>query len=76
MQHLHSHLSVLEQAATRYPDRPAFRIAQKSKTDDTVETWLPISFKEFQADVELAARYWFEKLSTHGVAPRSVVGLW
>ncbi|KAH8120399.1 acetyl-CoA synthetase-like protein [Phellopilus nigrolimitatus] len=71
-----SHLSVLEEAASRYSDRLAFRIAQKSESGSTVDTWLPISYQSFLDDVELAARYWFKKLSSDGLSPRSVVGLW
>ncbi|THH07614.1 hypothetical protein EW145_g3248 [Phellinidium pouzarii] len=73
---LHSHLTVLEAAATNYSDRPAFRIAQKSASRSTVDTWLPISYQDFLADVELSARYWLKRLSVEDVAPRSIVGLW
>lgn len=76
MNSLSSHLSVLEAAASRYPDRPAFRIAKKSKSTDSVEAWLPITFKDFLGDVELASRYWSRKFALDGLAPRSVVGAW
>lgn len=76
MPSLQSHLSVLEAAASAYSDSPAFRIAQLSASGSTVDAWLPISYRDFLSDVELAARFWFKKLSLEGVAPRSVVGLW
>ncbi|EJD03893.1 acetyl-CoA synthetase-like protein [Fomitiporia mediterranea MF3/22] len=76
MQALQSHLSVLEEAAQRYPDRHAFRIAEMSKSSTMINTWIPKSYREFHADVELAARYWTKKLSSSGLTPRSVVGLW
>ncbi|KAI5124628.1 hypothetical protein M0805_004237 [Coniferiporia weirii] len=73
---LQSHLSVLEAAASAHSDSPAFRIAQVSASGSTVDAWLPISYRDFLNDVELAARFWFKKLSLDGVVPRSVVGLW
>ena len=76
MQSLSSHLTVLEEAAARYPDRHAFRIAEKSSTSDSVDAWIPKSYKEFHSDVEQAARYWAADLSCRGLPPRSVVGLW
>lgn len=67
---------VLEQAAEQYTDKPAFKLAQASTYSSSIETWIPITFKGFQRDVELSAKYWNKKLSALGVPPRSVVGLW
>ena len=71
-----SHLNVLERAAERFPDRPVFKLGQRSSTSDAIDVWIPITFREFQRDVELSARYWNRKLSSSGIPSRSVVGLW
>ena len=76
MAELQSHLTVLEAASKTYPDRLAFRIAHKASDSDTVDTWERISYKQFQHDVEVAAKYWRSELSSRGLAQRSVVGLW
>lgn len=73
---LESHLTVLEAASKAYPERLAFRIARKISDSDTVDSWDRISYKKFQDDVELAAKYWRSELSSRGLARRSVVGLW
>lgn len=76
MASLQSHLTVLQAAASRYPDRPVFRLAQKSPSSDVVDAWVPVSYQKFLKDVELSARYWYKKLSSDGLASGSVVGLW
>ena len=73
---LESHLTILEAASKAYPDRLAFRLARKASDSDAVESWERISYKQFQKDVESAAKYWRSELSSRSLAPRSVVGLW
>ena len=76
MPELQNHLSALKTASLTYPDRLAFRIAHKASDADTVASWERISFQQFYQDVENAAKYWLSELSSRGLAPRSVVGLW
>ena len=75
MSSFQSHLSVLQSSATRFPSRNAFLIAQPG-SNNSVDTWLPVTYKQFYDDDELSARYWHKELSAAGLSSGSVVGLW
>jgi hypothetical protein len=40
------------------------------------ESWTPVSYSQFLADVELLARHWARVLERDGIPQRSVVGMW
>jgi hypothetical protein len=71
-----SHLTVLEESAYLYPLAPAFRIPQVDVVSGQVIQWQPITYQQFQNDVELFARYWAWTLKTDGIPCTSVIGLW
>ena len=71
-----SHLSVLESSAKSYPTRPAFRTPVVNKEASQISEWATVTYAQFYQDVELYARHWISVLSTDGVPPGSVVGLW
>ena len=71
-----SHLSVLEFSAKLYPMRPAFRIPVVNKETSQILEWATVAYAKFHQDVELHAQYWISVLSTDGIAPGSIVGLW
>jgi len=73
---LRSHLTVLETSASLYSSLPAFRIPQVDAASGQVTQWRPVTYNQFQSDVELFARYWARTLKTDGIPRRSVVGLW
>ena len=70
-----SHLTVLETSAKLYATAPAFKVPQVDASG-SVQEWQPISYQQFQLDVERFSRHWARVLRTAGVAQRSVVGLW
>ncbi|KAH9944105.1 acetyl-CoA synthetase-like protein [Epithele typhae] len=72
----HTHLTVLEQTATRSPLAPAFRLPRLGPNSDKVLEWDTVTYQQFWQDVETFARCWTRSLSADGVARRSVVGLW
>ena len=74
--HYRTHLTVLEQSATRFPDSPAFRVPKVDPATDTVLEWDVVTYCQFWQDVERFARHWSHTLKAGGVPPRSVVGLW
>ncbi|KAI0673463.1 acetyl-CoA synthetase-like protein [Trametes maxima] len=71
-----THLTILEETATRHPNAPAFRVPRIDSETDQVLEWGIVTYGEFWQDVERFARYWTQKLSADGVNGRSVVGLW
>lgn len=71
-----THLTILDESAALYPTAPALRVPQVDPQTKEIQEWHPISYRQFQHDVEHFAKYWAQKLSTNGVHPRSVVGLW
>ncbi|THH30067.1 hypothetical protein EUX98_g4125 [Antrodiella citrinella] len=72
-----THLSILEQAASTYPSRLAFRVPQLAAGSDVeVEEWRPITYSQFNLAVKLYAKYWSRTLTADGIPPQSVVGMW
>ena len=71
-----THITVLQEIATQYPDALAFQVPQYDPHTKQILRWHPIAYSRFLADVELFAKYWSEKLSADGILPRSVVGVW
>lgn len=71
-----THLTILEQTATRSPNSPAFRIPRIDPDTETVLEWDVVTYAQFWQDVERFARHWTQQLAADGVARRSVVGLW
>ena len=71
-----SHLSVLESSVRSYPTRPAFRTPVINKETSQISEWATITYAQFYQDVQLHARYWSSILSTDGVAPGAIIGLW
>ena len=70
-----THLTVLEQSAALYPSSAAFRLPRTTPSG-TVELWESISYRQFHLDVERFARHWHGVLSSLGLPPRAIVGLW
>ncbi|KAI0778508.1 acetyl-CoA synthetase-like protein [Trametes elegans] len=71
-----THLTILEEAAAKHPDAPAFRIPCVDTATGEVLHWEIVTYSDFWGDVERSARYWTSTLAADGVLPRSVVGLW
>ncbi|KAI0375330.1 acetyl-CoA synthetase-like protein [Pilatotrama ljubarskyi] len=71
-----THLTILEETATVYPDAPAFRVPRIDPGSERVLEWEVVTYSEFWQDVERFARYWTHKLTASGIPARSVVGLW
>lgn len=71
-----THLTILEQTASKVPDSPAFRVPRLDIDTEEVLEWDIVTYAQFWQDVERFARYWTRHLSSSGVATRSVVGLW
>ena len=46
------------------------------KETSQISEWATITYAQFYQDVQLYARYWISTLSTGGVAPGSIIGLW
>ncbi|KAJ7783906.1 hypothetical protein DFH07DRAFT_997347 [Mycena maculata] len=73
---LRTHLTVLEASASRYPLSPVFKLPRSDSQSNHGWDWYSITYRQFQLDVELFARYWSRTLSRSGVDVGSVVGLW
>lgn len=71
-----THLTVLEESAAKWPSSPVFQLPVLEEETGRLRGWKPVTYGQFQADVELFARYWNRSLTADGVPPRSVVGLW
>ncbi|KXN89924.1 hypothetical protein AN958_04928 [Leucoagaricus sp. SymC.cos] len=71
-----SHLAVLEASSSKYSQLPVFRTPVVNKETGKIESWLSISYRQLQQDVERFAKFWQSKLSRDGVLPQSVVGVW
>ncbi|KAI0756679.1 acetyl-CoA synthetase-like protein [Daedaleopsis nitida] len=71
-----THLTVLEQTASRCPDAAVFRVPRLQPDSEEVLEWDVVTYSQFWQDVERFARHWTAKLTADGVASRSVVGLW
>lgn len=71
-----THLTILDDSASVFPDRPAFRVPQTNADGTEVEDWRIITYSQFNSDVALYAQHWARVLSADGLPPRTVVGLW
>ncbi|KAI0051721.1 acetyl-CoA synthetase-like protein [Auriscalpium vulgare] len=73
---LQSHLTVLEASAALYASSPAFQLPRCDLQSGDVEDWSPVTYSQFQRDVEVFARHWARVLRTDGIPQRSVIGVW
>ena len=71
-----THITVLQQVASQYPDAPAFKIPQYAPNTQEIVQWHTVTYRRFFADVELFARYWAQKFTADGIPSRSVIGVW
>ncbi|TCD69976.1 hypothetical protein EIP91_005565 [Steccherinum ochraceum] len=72
-----THLSILQESAAAYPDRPVFRVPRLVVgSESEVEDWTVVSYSQFDLGVKLYAKHWSRTLSRDGVPPRSIVGMW
>ncbi|KAH8102488.1 acetyl-CoA synthetase-like protein [Cristinia sonorae] len=78
-----THLTILNETASAYPDRPVFRVPVlapadngQSASEEVVEGWKVITYSQFDCNVRSYAKYWYHTLSADGIPPRSVIGLW
>ncbi|KAH8102493.1 acetyl-CoA synthetase-like protein [Cristinia sonorae] len=76
MSYYKTHLNVLEQSALRFASSPAFKIPHLDADSHEILQWEDISYSQFLSDVEHFAKYWLQRLTSSGVASRSVVGIW
>ncbi|KAH9941837.1 acetyl-CoA synthetase-like protein [Epithele typhae] len=72
---LKTHLHALAEAVSSHSDLPIYKLPAYD-SEDVLRAWTPISFAQFQADVNHFAAHLARKLSADGVPSRSVVGLW
>jgi hypothetical protein len=73
---IRSHLTVLETSASLFPSSSVFKTPRLDLQSGQVQDWHSITYRQFQSDVEVFARYWTRKLKSEGILQRSVVGLW
>lgn len=71
-----SHLTVLQTSASVYSSATAFRVPEVDGETGKLVQWRSISYRQFQDDVDLFARYWARTLRADGVPREAVVGLW
>ncbi|KAF9653331.1 acetyl-CoA synthetase-like protein [Thelephora ganbajun] len=74
-----SHLTALDNHAATHADAPAFKLPQMSThggSSQSVEAWIPVSYRRFRDDVEHFAKYWITTFQRAGIAPRSCIGIW
>ncbi|THH30086.1 hypothetical protein EUX98_g4130 [Antrodiella citrinella] len=69
-------LYALEETVARVPSAPAFKIPHVDSETQQVLEWEDISYSQFLSDIEHFAKYWLRTLTTDGVQPRSVIGMW
>ncbi|KAI0631271.1 acetyl-CoA synthetase-like protein [Trametes polyzona] len=72
---LKTHLSALAEHARAHPTLPILKLPVYDSRDE-LRAWRPVSYSEFQSDVEHFATHLAHKLQAGGILPRSVVGLW
>ncbi|KAF9070814.1 hypothetical protein BDP27DRAFT_1323044 [Rhodocollybia butyracea] len=71
-----SHLTNIEDAASRFPARVAFKIPNVNPQTDEIEYWTDITFHQFFLDIQHLARYWYHALrETSKIPQRSVIAL-
>ncbi|KIK68985.1 hypothetical protein GYMLUDRAFT_152890 [Collybiopsis luxurians FD-317 M1] len=75
-----THLTNIQDAASRYPSKIAFKIPHIVSGQDKaakVDYWIDITFAQFLQDIEQFARYWFHILNRlDGIPQRSIVAIW
>lgn len=67
------HFEALRARVVSHPDTPVFKLPKPGALG---REWVDVSYREFEADIERMAKYWFAKLASHGLPARSVVGIW
>ncbi|OJT07559.1 hypothetical protein TRAPUB_1582 [Trametes pubescens] len=72
---LKTHLSALAEHTLAHPSLPILKLPVYD-SEGELRVWQPISYREFQSDVEHFATHLAHKLHVGGIPPRSVVGLW
>lgn len=72
---LKTHLSALAEHTLAYPSLPILKLPVYD-SEGELRVWQPISYRDFQSDVEHFATHLAHKLQAGGIPPRSVVGLW
>ena len=70
-----THLHALAECASVHSSLPIFKLPIYD-AEGLLRTWAPISFVQFQSDVEHFAAHLARKLEADGVPLRSVIGLW
>ncbi len=73
---LKTHLDVLQDSASQFSTRAAFKLPVQSPGSHEVQEWSSVAYAQFQSDVERYAKYWGRTLASDGLPRRSVVGLW
>ncbi|KAF8898628.1 hypothetical protein BD779DRAFT_1431987 [Infundibulicybe gibba] len=73
---LSSHLSVLETATSQHSLSPVFKLPRLDLTNNQVQAWQSITYRQFHRDIECFAKYWTHALGRDGIPRGSVVGLW
>ncbi|KAI0068384.1 acetyl-CoA synthetase-like protein [Artomyces pyxidatus] len=76
MSSLRSHLTVLDTSASLYASSPAFQLPRCDLQSGEVQHWEPVTYAQFQRDVEMFARHWARVLKADGIPQRSVIGMW
>lgn len=71
-----THLTVLQSTADRLPNTPVFRLPSLSRSTGLVDSWVPVTYKQFLDDVELMSKFWAKTLHSRRIPRESVVGLW
>ncbi|KAL1665529.1 hypothetical protein GGF50DRAFT_52504 [Schizophyllum commune] len=71
-----THLSVLESSASRFANRPAFKVPRVDSSTQEVVEWTSITYAQFLHDVEHFAKYWSRTLHRDGIPQRSIIGMW
>ncbi|KAI0754380.1 acetyl-CoA synthetase-like protein [Daedaleopsis nitida] len=73
--HLHTHLQALYDFTAIHSTLPILKLPVYD-AEGQLLAWQPISYSRFTSDVEHFAAHLSQKLTSDGIAPRSVVGLW
>ncbi|KAI0676318.1 acetyl-CoA synthetase-like protein [Trametes maxima] len=72
---LKTHLHALAEKTLAHPSQPILKLPVYD-SQDNLRAWQPVSYAEFQSDIEHFATHLSHKLQSGGIPPRSVVGLW
>ncbi|KAK7691822.1 hypothetical protein QCA50_005226 [Cerrena zonata] len=71
-----SPVDLLARAVANFPDNIAYQIPKTSSSDDGLEEWTPVTYKEMDDDVDRYAKYWSFVLGKDGIKKRDTVVLW